>query len=235
MAKRRARGFGPAGKRRRVVGRQVIRYQAPAPAPRGYRRFSDLDSELKFHDVTVDDAVIASGGTIQNALLTIPEGIGEEQRVGRKLVIKSISWKIMLRLPSTATANNTSDTVRIMLIQDKQANGALPAVTDILASDDFQSFNSMANSQRFKTLWTRTVALNAPAGSGRGSTDTLSYGNNEQALSFHKNCNIAIEYDSSAATGAITTIRSNNIFVLLLSRLGVCAFVSEMRFRFYDR
>ncbi len=200
-----------------------------------YGRFAGTGGEMKFHDLDIDDAVVAVNGTIaEDSCITIAEGNGESERVGRKITIRKIQWKYDLILASTATAANTSDSVRVILYQDKQCNGAAATALNILKTDDFQSFNNLSNSARFKILYTRTHQLSCPSGSGRGTTDTLSYGEQSRNYSMNKNCNIVIEYDSSATTGAIATIRSNNIGVLLVGKSGLCNFSSKMRLRFTD-
>ena len=50
--------------------------------------------------------------------------------------------------------------MRVMLYHDKQANGATAAVLDILESADYQSFNNLVNSGRFRILMDRTYAMN---------------------------------------------------------------------------
>ncbi len=191
--------------------------------------------ELKFHDLDIDDAVVAVNGTIaQVSCITIAEGNGESERIGRKLTIRKIMWRYDLNLPTTAVAANTSDSVRVILYLDRQANGATAAITGILESNDFQSFNNLANSKRFKILMDRTHHLNCGAGSGRGSTDTLSYAEAREDFTFFKDCNVEIEYDNTATDGTITTVRSNNIGVLLLGKSGLINFSSKMRLRFSD-
>ncbi len=197
-----------------------------------YGRFRNVGSELKFHDLDINDAAVAVAGTVQTALCAIPQNDTENGRDGRKCTITNIGWRWELLLNSTGTLLDTSDIVRIMLVLDKQANGALPAVTDVLATDDFQSFNNLANSSRFKTLYDKTISISATGGSGRGTTDTLAFGEKRIQGSFFKKCNVLMEYDSSATTGVITSIRSNNIFAILLSLSGNTAFTSKMRLRF---
>ncbi len=198
-----------------------------------YGRYTGPSQELKFHDLDIDDAAVAAGATVAiDSVNKIAQGTTENTRIGRKCTIKSINWRFNIIEASTATAASTSDVVRIILYLDKQCNGATAATTDILESADYQSFNNLANKSRFRTLMDRTYALNCPAGSGRGSTDTLSYGEMNVQDSFYKKCNIPIEFDSTA--GAITEIRSNNIGVLTLSESGVCGFLSKMRLRFSD-
>ncbi len=216
--------FGKRKKRRNGYGKgrggvpMVIVQQSPAP-------------ELKVHDLDVDDATIAANGTIaEDSVLTIPEGVGEEQRIGRKITVKKIGWKFNIKLPAGTTAT-ASDTVRVMLYVDKQTNGAAAAVTDLLATDDFQSFNNLSNKSRFYTLMDRTYDVNTSISGNGTSSDTVEKQIND---SFYKDCNLPIEYDNSATTGAITTMRSNNIGVLLLSESGLCAFQSKMRIRYVD-
>lgn len=200
-----------------------------------YGRFTGSNAELKFHDLDIDDAAIAINGTIaQVSCLTIAQGNTESQRIGRKLTVKQINWHFEIKFfGSTATAA-TSDVVRIILYHDRQANGATATVTGILESDDYQSFNNLANKQRFTILMDRNYSMVARSGSGRGSTDTLAFGEDVQTDTFYKTCNIPIEYDNSGTDGAITTIRSSNIGVIALSRDGGSQLVSKMRIRYSD-
>lgn len=196
-----------------------------------YGRYAPSGGEQKFHDLDIDDAVIATSGIAEDSCLTIAQGVTESQRVGRKCTVKNIGWKYQITLPSTTGDTATSDTVRVILYQDKQTNGATATVAGILESADFQSFNNLSNSSRFRTLLDRTYDLNAPSG-GTSAAGVDQFGEFTVHDSFYKRCNMPIEYDST--TGAITEMRSNNVGVLLLSSQGLCAFGSKMRVRFSD-
>ena len=215
-------GFGKQLKGKRYRSR-LFRRQAAAATTYG-------QVELKFHDLDIDDAVVAANGTIaEDSVVAIAQGVTETDRLGRKCVVKNINWRFDLRLPVRATATGgLSDVVRVILYHDKQANGATAAITDILESDDYQSFNNLANKARFRTLMDRTYNLDAPGGQGDGAVND----SNEMILSdsFYKRVNIPLEF--SAGTGAITELRSSNIGVLLLSKAGLCDFESKMRIRF---
>ncbi len=186
--------------------------------------------EVKFHDVDVDDATIAAGGTIvASSLVQIAQGVGESQRIGRRCTITSLGLRY--RIVSAATAGASllgSDVVRVLVYLDKQANGAAAAVTDILESAEFHSFNNLANKDRFRTLHDKVYALNAQAGAGDGTTNDAA-GVNEYA-EFYTKMNVVIEYNSTA--GAVSEIRSNNIGILLLSASGLYTFDSKVRIRF---
>ncbi len=241
--KRRAGGFTSAY-RRPTAGRSVRRRRAGprsiAPAARGYQRVAGFygrysnGGELKFHDVDLDDATVAATGTITPTIIIIPQGVTENTRVGRKCTIKSIMWHYDIVLGAGTASSTTSDIVRMILYLDKQTNGATATALNILQTDDYQSFNNLSNSGRFVKLMDKSIALASMSGSGRGSTDTLAFGENVRTGAFYKKCSIPIEYDDSASTGALTTIRTNNLGVLLISKSGVCGFTSKFRMRFSD-
>jgi len=214
-------------RRRKGYGRTSGYYGRYGPGP---------GAELKFHDLDIDDAVVASSGSIAQASCNIiAQGTTESTRLGRKLTIKSINWRFQVTLPELDAVADPGpvDAVRVILYLDKQANGATAAVTDILESADFQSFNNLANKSRFRTLMDRTYAINYSNLASDGAGVVSSAGENIQD-SFFKKCNIPIEYDNTGTDGALTSQRSNNIGLLLISRSNTAGFNSKMRLRFSD-
>ncbi len=189
--------------------------------------------ELKFHDVDLDDAVVASAGTVQGtgSINLIPQGVTEIQRDGRKCTITKIQWRCRVQLPETDAAADPAqgDTLRMIMFLDKQANGATAATLDFLESTDFQSYKNLANSSRFWTIFDKTVSINY-AGLASDGAGVVSQAKVTRNYSFFKKCVIPLEFDST--TGAITEIRSNNIGVLLISENGVVGFGSKIRLRF---
>ncbi len=234
-ARRRARTIRTGLKGQRMSFKPRFRPRI-SRGTRGFTRVSGFfgrfgpGGELKFHDLDIDDATIATNGTIAQASINIiAQGVTEVQRIGRKCTLRSINWRFNIRLPEGVAVTTTSDTVRVIVYLDKQTNGAAAGVTDILETDDYQSFNNLANKSRFRTLMDRTYDINSDL-SGDGTTvDSPRFNMND---SFFKKINIPIEYD--ATTGAITEQRSNNVGVLLLSKNGLCTFNSKMRVRFSD-
>ncbi len=226
---KRGRPLTVSGFTRRTRARGAYRHR---PRRRTYRRKADA-SEMKFNDSSIDDAIVVVNGTIQDELLEIPEGVGEEQRIGRKIVIKKLVYRYTITLPTKTVVADTNDTVRIMIIQDKQANGAFPAITDVLKTNFYLGLNNLVNTGRFRTLYDNIHSLWAHGGAGNGTADaSFQHTVNGQV---YLDLNIPIEYDNSAATGDITTIRSNNIFMLFLSQRGFCSVVGRCRVRFTDR
>ncbi len=199
-----------------------------------YGRYSGRNAELKFHDVDLDDVAVSAAATVTATINIIPQGVTESQRVGRKCTIKSINWRYRLGLPELDAGGTapSSDTVRVILFLDKQANGATAAATDMLESDDWQSFRNLSNSGRFNFLLDKTVNLNYAnlASDGAG---VVSSGNMFKDFSFYKTCDIPIEFSST--TGAIGEIRSNNLGVMLVGAQDTAIFASKIRLRFSDQ
>ncbi len=200
-----------------------------------YGRFQGPDAELKFHDVDLDDAVIDTAGTVTPTVNIIPQDVTEKTRVGRKCTIKSIGWRYRISLPEidAVATPQLADVVRVIMYLDKQANGATAAVTDLLESANFQSFNNLANKSRFRVLHDAMYDLNYLTLASDNAAVVSSASINRSG-EFFKKCNIPIEFDDTATTGAIGTIRSNNLGVLLISSAGVAGFDSKIRLRFSD-
>jgi len=166
--------------------------------------------EVKYLDTVLNFAFDTTGEVPATGQLNlIPQGAGEQERIGRKVHIKSIHIKANL-LPNTA-AWSGGTTIRLLLVQDKQCNGAAATysgVNGVLQNDSTMSFRNITNVDRFIIHKDWNMPINAPAGV------TGSFSPKATVLEFHKKCDIPIEFDNSAATGALTTIRSSNLFLL---------------------
>ncbi len=187
--------------------------------------------EVKFHDVDVDDAVIESGGTIQNAgsVNLIAQGNTDSTRIGRKCAVVGIEWRFQVAILAQADVNQGTDVVRVLIYLDHQANAATAAVLDILEVDNYQSPFNLANDSRFDILFERVYDVNATAAAGQNAEETTSaYGMSDE-LELDE---LDISLDFSGALGALTEITSNNIGVLLLCKNGRCNFESKLRLLF---
>lgn len=186
----------------------------PKPyARRAARRFRAASEELKFFDTAVSfSADLTAEIPATGQLSLIPQGDTQSARDGRKAVIKSIYFHGTARIVPAAAATVT-DVLHMYMIQDTQCNGAAATVADantgIFTDAILANANSnLSNSSRFKILKHFVLRFNPSAGV------TGAYNQYSVPYSFYKKCEIPIEYDGSATTGALTTIRSNNIFLV---------------------
>ncbi len=235
MARPRYRGYKTAG----ITGpymRSRQRVSAPRRPPRLFRpgrdrvggyygRFSRPNGELKFHDSTPSGTSTAAGAILVSLNL-IAQGTTESTRIGRKCIIKSIGFRGRAVLPATATAANMSDVFRLILLIDRQANGANTTVLSVLETENWRSYRNLAESGRYQTLWDKTIVMNARAGIPTTSGETA------YPLHYYKKLNLPIEF--SGVTGAITEIRSNNLILLLISDSAFATFNMQCRLRFSD-
>lgn len=222
----------------RLTGRQAKRkrYQAgsskdvkPAYAPIYYPRMRG--GELKFFDGVKTSTASATGGAIASASLNlIPEGTTQSERIGRKCTVRKIHLDGSMRIPASTANTSADDIVRVMLYQDKQANGATATVANILQSAAWNSFRNMTEVGRFNILKNKVVTINSMGSGGNGTSNfTLP---RTVHWKININCNIPLEFNNT--TGAITEIRSNNIGVLVISEQGDAVYSYRWRIRYSD-
>lgn len=234
MVKRRRNGAYKS----RGIRRQSGRYKKRAFRP-GYDRTSGYygrykrtgAGELKFFDTDVNDASVSNAMTINN-LTIVPEGNGESDRVGRKITIKKIHIRGTVTLLSGTDMALCSTNVLCMLVQDTQTNGAAFAATDLLDTDNFKSFRNLANSQRFKVLYKKVYSLKVSGAAPTGAA--LAHGEDIRYINVNKSVNIPIEYDNSATTGAVTTVRSNNLYWVTQATEASAGITAGARIRYQD-
>lgn len=76
----------------------------------------------------------------------VPIGGGPSERIGRKLLNKSL----LLRYRTVfSTGTGFPNRARILVVYDKSPNASLPTVTDILSGSTFNAGTSLSNSHRF--------------------------------------------------------------------------------------
>lgn len=179
--------------------------------------------EVKFFDTDLNFPIDATGEVPATGQLSlIPQGDTGSTRDGRQCVIKSIQIKgIVIFTP--AAAATAASIGYLALILDKQCNGAPAAVTDVFTSTNMATnLINLNNSERFMTLKKWKFNMTAQAGV------TAAYNESVRAIDFFKKCNIPMNFSST--TGAITEIRSNNVFLIagssnsddLITLVGTC-------------
>lgn len=159
--KRVARGRVSAGYTRRAGN--YGRYNYPRPG--------GLRPEMKYQDVIL--TLPASTGTTSASLATgcitqMGTGTDVNQRVGRKILVKSLQLKGDVSLGAGATPQ---DVFHIWIVQDTQANGAYPVFADVFniaGTYVGEAMRNLANAKRFKILAHRTFTLDANALTGIG-------------------------------------------------------------------
>ncbi len=218
------------GQRRRFQGRtrkasQVVKNKR---AITKIRRMQNAD-EFKNTLLTVNDAQVSATGTVQAQIFVVAVGDDFNERDGRKITLTKVQATFELILEGGTNFTQTSDIFRMMLVIDKQANGALPAVSDILQSAVIESYVNLNNKKRFTVLIDRLTTLNSMCGSGVTGTE---YGRVKKIYRITRKLNLPILY--SGDDGLIDKIKSNNVLLLFISSNALVGCNFHVRFFYLD-
>lgn len=78
----------------------------------------------------------------------VPQGSGQNNHVGRKYTIKSMQYRAILDL----TGGQNVSQHRIVVVYDKQTNGAAPIASDVFSTNSFLSPLNLNNADRFVVI-----------------------------------------------------------------------------------
>lgn len=86
-------------------------------------------------------------------LFPMAQGVGSDQRIGRRIVPKSLEFRAQGSVLSTPQ----SSPLRFTVIYDRAINGVLPAVTDIFVQDSLVGCLALGSSKRFTVIMDELV------------------------------------------------------------------------------
>lgn len=190
----------------------------------GYAYKTQQRGELKFLDTSnsVSPTFAVSTFSAGQLLNGVANGTDASTRIGRKLTIKSLLLKYQWQLAPTSTGGSP---LRILVVYDKQANGAAPAITDILLADNFNSPNNLSNRDRFVTIFDRI-------------TDPVSTGDQFAIADVNfKSLELEQMFNAGSA-GTIADITSGSIYLFVAQMGGIGTanpfFAYRSRIRYTD-
>ncbi len=203
--------YAGSSKRRRsyAYAPRRVRARRPFRARQMRGRRAQASGELKFFDTVVSNNSATTGIIHSPSLALIPQGVTESERIGRKCVLKVLDVRGEVTLNTDEKASDTENMIRLIVYQDKQANGLTANVGDILETAHVDSFYNLSNSGRFKILLDKRWAM-TPTAAFAGDSCPRVY-----PFTLHKLCNMPLEYSGTA--GALTELRSNNIGIMSIS------------------
>lgn len=163
--------------------------------------------ELKFCDTGLSTAITfgSSAWSTPQLVNAIAQGTDASNRIGRKIILKSLLIRYAIKLGSTSTFGSQ---VRILVVYDKQANATAPAITDILTLDEYFAPNNLSNRDRFVTIFDHT-------------TEAISAGSNAQVGdTLYKRINLETIYNSGT-DAAIGSIASGSVYLMFAQAGGL--------------
>lgn len=198
--------------------------------------YKPYSGETKYLDSYWSYTVIAGTGTVLTftsygtsppapglSMNLISQGTAKTQRIGNKVKVYRIRLNGIVVLPAASTSG---DIMRIILYEDKQANGGGATVANILEQNNMTSRQAMDYVDRIRVIKDRYYTVNPGAGtSGSLATPVCHF-------SMSHKCNTDIKYSST--TGAITEIQSNNFGVLAITAQGIMQLYLQSRVYYKD-
>lgn len=219
-----AEGSYGTRKRTRAPGKFIGRRARGFVRTGGYygrfTRYGVSKPEMKFYDFNTFGGAVpigAGGGLLVTSIVGVSQGNGESQMIGRKITIKRISVRGtgIFRTNTGTLANlGSGNRLKIVLVLDRQCNGAAANVNDVYQNADIDSFLNLENKSRFKIL--KDWNVENPAVTGYNSTLNTYYVD-EKRVNFEWTGKVHIPIEYSPQAGGVRTIseiRSNNIFML---------------------
>jgi len=199
-SKRQKRDYSP--KRSRALGRALSSNTNNSLFQKGG------GVEKKWIDVAATLLVTTVGTGAITLLNGLTQGTTSVTRIGSRIEVKSVQFKYNFQSGTTATGVTP---IRIKIVYDKEANGALPVATDIMATDQIDGLNNLYTAGRFLTMYDQTFN---PVSAG-GSNATAA-GNQAQLCEGYVKCNLPTKYLNSNF-GDYRDISSGAIYVIAWS------------------
>jgi len=150
----------------------------PKSAPSTYKfrrsvpRAGSSRSEIKNYDNNITATSVGTGSPYVASLCSgIAEGTSDSQRIGQKIMLRSIELEMNVTIANFGGANLPTF-LDVFIVWDRQPNQALAAATSIFASATTNlTFLNTSNTERFKVV--RRVRLELDTSSRIGNSFSL--------------------------------------------------------------
>lgn len=184
-------------------------------ASRGYR--TNRVEKKVFDVVSTTYQGNTTGSIVTIFLPTL--GTDMNNRVGRKCTVTSLQVRgtVFQRLADTnANGNSACGVVRVMYLVDCQPNGALPAITDVLATATPHSPMNLNNRDRFKVIFDKITSLdNYVRSTAVAGQEYIAVGRVNQHFKKYKRMNQEVIF-TAVNGGTIADIASGSILQLVI-------------------
>ncbi len=199
--------------------------------------------ENKFVDYEVAATIDNSwaGNEIEDgtalSLSAVAQGDGESNRDGRRMEMLSVHLKgfVTLNCVETNASPTDSEVVRLILVLDKQTNGAQLNAEDVVTvtTFDVNAWRNLQNSQRFRILKDHIINLQITTATQEAVND-YSSGGMKFPFEMHVVFKKPITVNHTGTTAVIASVADNSIHLIGVSThatLVTINYNSRVRFR----
>ncbi len=215
---------------------EVKRARSGATAKPGSFRYPV--GQLKNHEHYVDSSFTTAGVT-GTSLVLIGTGCGPTTRTGRKITIREIHYRITITQNGQTDHSDADNLYRVMLIQDKQANGAQVSNTVGILDDPVpDSFLNLSNRNRYVVLYNQMGTIHSAAGGGGWNGSSVALQGMDASKFSKKSLKVEIPIlyseEDSPGTTLITNVLGTNLFWVCLAKHQSARYRIRTRLRFTD-
>lgn len=188
---------------------------------RGRTELKTIDTDTILSDVTSTGGVQLINGIAQGSDFT--------ERIGRKVFLKSLFFRIFVT-PSATVNSPTGTTTRLIIVYDCQTNAAAPTVANILQNSAYDSPMNLNNRDRFKVLYDKFVHTSATL----YTTGALTAGDPiPRKFEKFKKLNLDVIFGGTGNT--VASITTGSIYALLINSINTATQAEGyFRVRFMD-
>lgn len=209
-------------RKRRVAATRQYQKKRKVAAVAVYQPRQLMRGEWKYVDYTINNMVCDTTGQV-GLINGIAPGTSASTRVGMNVMIKSIELAFSIYGLAATCVDNFS---RMLVVLDRQTNGAAPAITDVVNGATYYDRRNLSNRRRFRILYDKVVTLNAG-----GEPGTRRYF--KKYIKFPKG--VKEEFNTGVA-GTVADIVSNGLFIMTMGSAapgntgGYCQGISRIRY-----
>jgi len=189
----------------------------------GLRRYGVMPRlggpDKKYKDYNFQQGPISATGNIFLLNGGIIQGDADTERTGNHLTMTNISIHGEIWMVATTAINVTdasfNDDVRVLIVYDKQTNGApLTTIGELLTTTNINSFRNMDTLERFIVLKDKKVKIGC-VGSFTGGVQAMRFSTGRSLFKFNKK--VALPVDYAGAPGAIADIKTGALYCIVVS------------------
>lgn len=163
-------------------------------------------------------AVPATAAANARLLNPISEGVGLENRLANKVMMRTLVLRVNFQLPLNVLVYAQPYVVNAVVLYDKQCNGTLPTFSDIFDINDPLCSQNRDNFDRFEVLFRKSTTLMMDKFTFTSAGTFVAGGASPASFKYFEwkiPINRPTEFLQGAASGSYTSIRMGSLHLIM--------------------